>query len=327
MAHEIETFADGTAAFASARTDAWHKLGTTLDDVFTAEQAMHTARLGGWNVRKAPLAATVDEHQLNVDAYATVRTNPATGQPEALGVVGEQYTVVQNEQLCGFLNAVTDESGAHYETAGSLRKGREVFVTAKLPDTMTIGGVDDLDLYIAGLNSHDGGSAVRMLVTPVRIVCANTQAAALGNAKAAYALRHTSGVQGRAEEARQALGLTWRYLADFQAEAEKMIDQTLTDGKFLDIIKELWPLPEEPTDRQRSNHDRLLTQFGELFTEADTQANIRGTRWAGYQTVTEYLDHYAPVRGTNPDAARAERTLTSDATRATKEKAFAAFSS
>ena len=28
MAHEIETFDDGTAAFVTARQDAWHRLGT-----------------------------------------------------------------------------------------------------------------------------------------------------------------------------------------------------------------------------------------------------------------------------------------------------------
>ena len=58
MAHEIETFDDGTAAFFTARQDAWHRLGVTTRDCLTAEHVMTTARLGGWNVRTVPLTAT-----------------------------------------------------------------------------------------------------------------------------------------------------------------------------------------------------------------------------------------------------------------------------
>ncbi|MDQ1013199.1 hypothetical protein QFZ82_007684 [Streptomyces sp. V4I23] len=37
MAHEIEQFTDGTAAFASARESAWHGLGTITEGAMTAE--------------------------------------------------------------------------------------------------------------------------------------------------------------------------------------------------------------------------------------------------------------------------------------------------
>ena len=43
--------------------------------------------------------------------------------------------------------------------------------------SLTVGGTDRVDLNIAALNSHDGTSAFRILVTPVPVVCANTQSA------------------------------------------------------------------------------------------------------------------------------------------------------
>ena len=56
---------------------------------------------------------------------------------------------------------------------------------------------------------------------------------------------------------------------------------------------------------------------------ADTNANIRGTRWAAYQAVTEYLDHTAPIAAKTDQAdARAERALTSTTIEATKIRAF-----
>ena len=197
MSHEIETHGTQAAAV-FARKDAWHRLGTTVRDrAFTAEEAMRLGHLGGWDVRKLPLTtAEVSEGgvtAIEVPGFATVRTNPFTGEPEALGVVGGGYTPLQNEDHAEFLNLLADESGAIFDTAGSLRGGRQVFITMQLPDSLTVGGTDRVDLNIAALNSHDGSSAFRILVTPVRVVCANTQSAALRNHESSFSIRRPRG--------------------------------------------------------------------------------------------------------------------------------------
>jgi hypothetical protein len=137
MAHEIETHGEQAAAV-FARTDAWHRLGTTVRDrAFSAEEAMTLGNLGGWRVRKVPLLAhevTADGvTTLDAPGYATVRDNPFTGRPEALGVVGAGYEPLQNEDHAEFLNHLADQSGAVFDTAGSLRGGRQVFITMQLP--------------------------------------------------------------------------------------------------------------------------------------------------------------------------------------------------
>jgi hypothetical protein len=96
---------------------------------------------------------------IEVPGFATVRTNPFTGAPEALGVVGGGYTPLQNEDHAEFLNLLADESGAIFDTAGSLRGGRQVFIPMQLPGSLTVDGTDRVDLNIAALNSHDGTSA------------------------------------------------------------------------------------------------------------------------------------------------------------------------
>lgn len=62
-----------------------------------------------------------------------------------------------------------------------------------------------------------------------------------------------------------------------------------------------------------------------LWADADTQDAVRGTAWAGYQAVVEYVDHFAPVRGggTDPATARAERLLTTTAPAQAKDAAWA----
>jgi len=220
MSHELEQHADGIVGFVSAREHAWHRLGTVLPGRFDAAAAMTYAKLGGWNVRKEHLQAvamTADGvTTLDVPGkYATVRTHPVIGAPEVLGMVGESYTPIQNEQHCDLLDALVDESGAHFETAGSLRGGRRVFLSMKLPETMTVGGVDPITTYLGALNSHDGSMAFRLLVTPVRVVCANTQAAAIRRARSSFSIQHTSGAEGQIQAAREALGLTFTFMAAF----------------------------------------------------------------------------------------------------------------
>ncbi|MGL5858782.1 MAG: DUF932 domain-containing protein [Angustibacter sp.] len=318
MTHHIETHGN-LAAVVFARQDAWHRLGTTVaGQAFTAEEAMRLGHLGGWDVRKVPLTADVPDGggvtTLDVPAFATVRTSPFTHRPEALGVVGSGYLPLQNEEHAEFLNLLADASGAVFDTAGSLREGRQVFVTMRLPETLLIGGTDRVDLNIAALNSHDGSSAFRLVVTPVRVVCANTQAAALRDHVSSWSIRHTRNAKAAVQAARDALGLTFAYAEAFQAEADRLLEQEMTDAQFVDLIRATFGTAREdaPGRVRQASGDRLTT-LRRLFHHAETQAGIRGTAWAGYQAVTEYVDHFAPVRTkVAPDNARAQRLLTTE---------------
>lgn len=311
MAHELETL-NGQTAFASARLSAWHQLGTVTEQCMTADEIMTKAWLGGWKVRKIDLQGVeVTDAGTQIidcpDKWMTVRTNIVSGVTEYLGVVGDDYQVVQNEQVAEMLDTLVDESGSHFETAGSLRGGKSVFVTMKLPAGMRVAGVDDLDLYLAATSGHDGTQSLRVDATPVRIVCANTQRAALRDTKGYYVFRHTSNVHQQIAQCREAMGLMWTYLDDFQAEAEKMLNETLTMGEFEKIVAQLWPVADNASDTTRNNAKKRASTLRYLIRDADTQAAIKGTRWAGFQAVTEYVDHYFPAKD---DAVRATRAVT-----------------
>ncbi|MGN6577008.1 MAG: DUF932 domain-containing protein, partial [Nocardioides sp.] len=262
---------------------------------------------------------------ISTPGYATVRDTPFTGRAEALGVVGAGYEPLQNEDHAEFLNNLADQSGAVFDTAGSLRGGRQVFITMQLPDRLKIGGTDAVDLNIAALNSHDGSGAFRILVTPVRVVCANTQAAALAAHASSFSIRHTRNAKAAVAAARDALGLTFEYVEAFEAEAKRLIGTTLTDGQFDDLIEATFgPLDPDASEQADADRHDVLSY---LFHHADTQTGIRGTAWAGYQAVAAYVDHFAPVRAKNDAAsARARRLLTSDEPTKTKRLAWSALS-
>jgi phage/plasmid-like protein (TIGR03299 family) len=312
VAHELETLANGQTAFASARLTAWHQLGQITEDCMTAEEIMTKAWLGGWEVRKIPLQG-MEVNAKGVtkvdcpDKWMTVRTNPQTGITEYLGIVGDDYTTVQNEQVAEVLNLLVDETGAHFETAGSMRKGKSVFVTMKLPSAMQVAGVDRLDLYLIGTTSHDGTAALRLDASPVRVVCANTQRAAFARSEGSYTFRHTSNITSKIGEAREALNLMWKHFGEFEFEAEKMINESLTMGEFEKVVEQLWPTEDDASDVARNNAKQRSATLRFLIRDADTQKAIKGTRWAGYQAVTEYVDHYA--KASTPEV-RARRAVT-----------------
>lgn len=346
MAHELDitTGADGIAhaSFANARSDHWHRLGQAVGHSMTAREALDAAHLAGWNVRKmalqVPQEPVLDSRGVTTpqplavpDFYATVRTNPINGRLDVLGVVGSKYEPVQNEASCELLDALVDESGAHFETAGALRGGRETFVTIKLPQVIVFDGRDGTkdrtELYLAALNSHDGSSKFTFLLTPIRIVCANTQAAALRDAKASWGIRHTGGARAAILEARNALKLTWRYSQAFQDEGAALYAREMDTKQVRDFAHTLFEVDSATSTATARHRRERANGVMKLWTSSPTITPIAGTRWAAYNAVTEYLDHHAPVRGartsTEAAAARALRNITSAASASSlKAQAF-----
>lgn len=315
----LESDESGLTYFADARQDAWHQLGQQFGRAMTAAELMEQSRLGGWNVRKMPAEVTLLQEdgveRVEIPGqFAVIRTNPSTKRAEQLGaVVGSFYTPIQNEDNCDVLQTIIDESGAVFETAGSLNRGRNTFVTMKLPQTMKIGGEDVVELNIAALNSHDGTSAFTLLVTPVRIVCQNTQAAALKNFRSKFTVSHTKNADRRIADARRALGLSFAYMEEFEREAEAMIAAQMNSDQFLKIVRGIWtPSKDEDSKRSQTIAEKREGQLMDLFVSAETQAGIRYTAWAGYQSIVEYVDHVqdAQKRDTGSVAnARALRTI------------------
>lgn len=321
MSHNLD-ITNGVASFVSAREDAWHQLGTVVDEAMTAQQALELAHLAGWNLRKTPLLAEVEigastgnPLTLRVpvpNKYGMVRDNPVLGDPEALAVVGEAYTIVHNEQITDLLDTVVDQSGALYETAGALDSGRKVFVTMRMPDGIKVGGVDLVNNYIAVMTSHDGSSSTVFMVTPIRIVCQNTLNIALQNHNSIFRVRHTVGAHNiLAQQVREALGFTYEYLDEFQEQAERLIQTTMTQSQFEAIIHEEFAAYENQAPSVITRAQNKIDEMASLFADANTQEGIRDTAWAGFNALTEWYDHFSPVRDTNgqDELARSKKAL------------------
>lgn len=331
MSHEISQ-TQGVASFADSqvrngKVDAWHKLGTPVGHAMTAQEALDAAHLANWNVRKRPLWADLREDETDTRGlvipgqYATVFDNPVTKKITPIGVVGERYTPIQNEALTEFANAIVDEGGAHFETAGSLRNYSQTFLTMKLPRTMVLRGLDGSEdvskWYLSLFNSHDGSSSLMATIGQVRVVCANTQEANIKGAKSKFKIRHTNGWAGNVQLAREALGLFFQYEEAFEAEVRAMFEQPFTAQEMKGFAEELTELDKaEKGSAMATRRQNETNMIHKLFVESPSIKGtaIAGTKFAAYNAVSEYVDHYAGVRGAGDDVEaqsvlRATRTI------------------
>src|SRR6185436_16258254 len=156
MAHGITS----SDTMMSVRRMPWHRLGVVLDRrPRTLEAALEAAGLT-WTVAKEPLFRAGGEPVPG--HHATVRQDTE----QVLGVVSDDYVVVQNRECFAFLANLLG-SELVFETAGSLWGGRQVFITAELPDQVTVGG-DEVRPYVVLSAWPTGTGAIRAMTTPVR---------------------------------------------------------------------------------------------------------------------------------------------------------------
>lgn len=301
MSHELE-FVDGHASFAG-RKPAWHRLGTVINDL-SYDQALSTANLSDWNVRAEPLVASVDGRSFDVaEKQAIVRDNPADGAVELVAVVGDRYHPVQNEQAFA-VAPFLEELGAAVETAGSIRGGRQVFLSLTMPGGAVIdptGAADAINNFLLLSTSHDGSLAVEASATPTRVVCANTLDAALPNAVRAYKVRHTASAGDRLAEAQQIFLRANRYFEAVAEEAAKLMQVEADNKAFFDIINRVYPKPGSdggPKDSKRGMTvwSKKVDALHEILGSS-TNTAIRGTAWGVYSAMTERIDWHRKARG------------------------------
>lgn len=295
----------------SFRVPAFEKVGKTVADCLTIDEALAASGLN-WNVESMPLQAVTPQGLLSInDRVANVRNRD--GEYDLLGVVGKDYQIVQNADAFKVLDDIVDQSGAHFNAAGSYKKGKGQFISMKIPQHIEFSNGDTTDLYLFCTNSHDGKSAMRISVTPIRVACTNQIGVITNTALSTFSIRHTSNALTRVQEARETLKLTFTYIDAFQMEVEELINSEFSGKQYENLVKDLFDYdPRDASPRETERFSNLMN----LWT-ATTQENIKNTKWAAYNSVVEYLDWFAPA----PNATvQAERVLSSAQVQAQKSR-------
>lgn len=295
MAHEVEN------DFMVYTQDVpWHKIGLSLGE---------TDNVSIDNVKERMpilLSPIVPEKVQTVsgfpcdDTFAMVRTF----DNKVVGVGGSQLArgLVQPQEIFETLAAILPHlNGAVVHTAAFLREGKQMFATAKLPQVAIsgIGGKDVMDRYVFVTTGFDGSLSLCLSQTLVRVVCANTQAAALCSANEKgdlIRIRHTAGMQDRLKFAINKLQNVLSNLDIGVERAQRWANATISDISAINVVNDVLGVKEtevKVAKRTLNTVDKIM----DLYFDGTGNSLWKGTAWGLYQGITEFADHHMLVRG------------------------------
>lgn len=322
MAHEIET-----AMYVGK--PAWHGLGKLLDKPPTVTEAIRLAGLD-WTVSKVPVYLGAPDGRQVPDSFAIVRDSDKA----ILGNnVGRIFQALQNERAFQWFQSFLDAGLATIEAAGSLRGGKRVWILAKLvgDDAVIVPKADDrVTKYLLLGHGHDGSLQIHIGVTPTRVVCANTLSAAIGEG-GCLKIRHTSGADASMLAAKEVVERANRQF-DKAAEVYRQLAavDVRSSAQIREYIDVVFPAPKKPAmapavagadfaallsrpmgaktvsvfaDGENTTKETRARIYGEIETlfqrgRGNDMPGVKGTAWAAYNAVTEYITH---ERGRNAD--------------------------
>jgi phage/plasmid-like protein (TIGR03299 family) len=323
MAHRIES----TDNLLLVGERAWHGLGIVIPTSVPIREGFR--RAVPWNPVLEPIFQGYTEPG---HVAPVVTTRPV---PDAMGVVarlygerdrylatvGADYRLVTHEDVLALAEAAEQSSpDVKLETVGTTHGGRRLFLLLRIGSYgLGLNREDRTSTYLALLNSFDGSTALRGFGTEVRVVCANTYAAALGAADAesvGFRVLHSGAdIRDRLDVARSAIATGQLQLARLEEGNRVLADRAMTIGSvgqyFGRVASILFPAvaTDRPTDpkegeaweRQRERARETVGQWVQEF-EHERQALVSGTAYAALESVTYWADHLRPrVRDTAAD--------------------------
>lgn len=306
MAHQLMTY----DTMLAVKERPWHGLGVVLEDAPSIEDAKEKSGLN-WTASIKPSYFEADDGQfVRVPGQnAVVRDDVSV----VIGAVGDRYEIYQNDEMWKFIDTFKSQTNCDIETAGSLRNGAITWVLAKNGAVEYVTG-DPIEEFFLFRNSFDGSSPIMSTFTNIRVVCANTMALAIKNARNMFKVRHTASAESQLEEVQKALGIR----ANFKAKLDEAMDHLVTvpfgakkiENFLADVV---FPVPQQivqtggkVVDIKEASKKAITTRTNKInavleLVENGAGANIvgvRGTAYGLFQALTEWSDHERSIKVT-----------------------------
>lgn len=285
--------------YAKAGGAPWHKLQTgdnarEVEEALTSAEAIKAAGLD-WLVEFRTPFININGSQVKMPhTRAVVRMDTGT----ILGAVGDSYSIVQNVEHFEILDSLVATGDLRYETAGSLFEGRKVWIMARIPEEISIGG-DKHYPFILASSGHDGRNLLRIQDTDVRAVCWNTVKMTMFSTDPeiqarSISIRHVGNPKEKIAKAREILGLT---VTAFKRFGETCNVLQATDGLPIieSLIEQLFPVPANREKHTPKQVERMETFRTIVTAEADRMGSSKPTAYDLFNAVTGYTDHVQSV--------------------------------
>lgn len=289
----------------------WHGIGEIVKGTLSSEEAIKVARLD-WDVIQKEMY--MKDKEGNMVIVPNMKANVRSTDDKFLGPVTDKYKIVQNKEAFEFTDALLGE-GVQYESAGSLASGKRAWLLARMENT-TI-AEENIDPYLVFTNCHDGTGAVRVAITPVRVVCQNTLNLALQKASRHWSCAHKGDIQSKLDEARFTLQNAEAYMEALEEEfgelklkkvTEKQV-RDMTDklleiefnNLFVNAVKKGNVIDFKERLRQQKYEEKLNRKKADILNIYFDKPDLRGTEHSAFRfvnAVSDYATHTTDHKNT-----------------------------
>ena len=156
---------------------------------------------------------------------------------------------------------------------------------------------DAVEPYLCFSNTHDGTGAIRVCMTPIRVVCNNTLNLALNTAKRQWSARHMGNIEQKMQEARMCLQLADAYMDGLGDYADKLANKTINDEELDKILNEMFPVEENDSERKKTMAKKAKDEFMVCYWRPDI-AQFLNTAWGVVNAMSDMVSHSEPLRNT-----------------------------
>lgn len=320
MSHEI--FGE---RFQSRVQPAWHQLGLVFsadEDLLPSEAVARVA--GDIKFQTSPVFFEFEGAKHTTDNYAVIRLPTHDDpHPRSMGIATERWNCDSYVVLSKALDRI-DRTVFKVETCGLMHRGDILFLALRGEDWSLL-GKDEIRSYFTINLSQRVGVGHRAMQTTVRVVCQNTNNAAIASSKIDLRISHSA-------DAAQQIGLTTDLLVRFRAAQEETkrifeaFATTPATAADVDAIAlAAFPAPSEPNmlrllrnvvgvegaevfrqsldvkalaslSETQERHEKASAKAEDLRVaaverfEAFQPSELRGTVWAAYNGATEVSD-------------------------------------
>lgn len=321
--------------------DAWARLATANNSSRTVNELLKKAGVSGWNVTRQPMAALVPSGKCTecdqpVGRKHTTGCLMLADLPSEKGLVEADHTTVpveapgvwslvkaDPEADFGFrhIGTTTREAnpvpievrgailseilravpGAKTGPAGPLWEGTGAFASVRVPELVSVGKVDKVEMRAVLVNSLVSGKGSVVRVMPVHTGTQVVFPVTLPGVSDRVELTPDNDADARTTEASEALDLFHRFAEEFGEIANKLLRKKMTAKEFetfADTVLKDKPMPNQGAAPYRA-YELRTGVVGKLFRgEVDLTEKVKGTRWAALLAVLSWVQNIKPPKVT-----------------------------
>jgi hypothetical protein len=289
--------------------NAYGIVGTALADTSDVQRALEISELN-YKMELVPAQGEILTPNGPVtvtspNTFLTVKRNADGSAKVMKGAVGSTYRFIQNADVVDLLQRVVNDTGAKLGAMGFTHDGARTFTQLLLPEGLTIGSNDPMNLSIMGINSHDGSSKFTLAPMATRFYCTN-QLPGITRTETKFSLTHSrKQLEFELEDVRHAIDLAGVYAKEIQEIGDALVQVPMPKKEFLEFVDIISPKSiDKKTQVETPGSGDRRAWLIDNFEHAPNLDNIRNTRWAAWHTFVEYADFAKPAKGTNGHAKR-----------------------